>query len=73
MKMAQAAARRLGLEPSLVIGNGGLDANYMNAKGVPTVTLGAGQHNPHTVDEYVDIGEFLGGCRLLVELATAEA
>ena len=37
------------------VGDGGLDANYLNAKGVPTVTLGAGQHKPHTIDEYVDV------------------
>ena len=69
VRRAVRAARDLGLEPYTVVANGGLDANYLNAKGVPTVTLGAGQHNPHTVDEYVDVDEYLGGCRLLLELA----
>ncbi len=64
------AARALGLEPELKIADGGLDANYLNAMGVPTVTLGAGQHNPHTIEEYVEVAEFLDGCRLLVEIAT---
>jgi tripeptide aminopeptidase len=68
---ARAAIRELGLEPSLRIANGGLDANNLSAKGVPTVTLGAGQHRPHTVDEYIEIGEYLDGARLLVSLATA--
>jgi tripeptide aminopeptidase len=68
---ARRAIRALGLEPSLRIANGGLDANNLSAKGVPTVTLGAGQHRPHTVDEYVEIGEYLAGAQLLVTLATA--
>ncbi len=71
VRAAKAAAARLGLAPLCVISNGGLDANYLNHKGIETVTLGAGQHNPHTVDEYVDLDEFATGCRLLIELATA--
>ena len=56
-------------KPSLLVVNGGTDANYLNAKGVPTVTLGAGQHHAHTVEEYADIKEYLGGCRLALALA----
>jgi tripeptide aminopeptidase len=69
--LAMRAARKLRLDPRPRIANGGLDANYLNEKGVPTVTLGAGQHAPHTVDEYVDVREFVTGCRLLVAIATA--
>jgi tripeptide aminopeptidase len=69
--LAMRAAAKLRLEPRARIANGGLDANYLNERGVPTVTLGAGQHAPHTVDEYVDVREFLNGCRLLVAIATA--
>jgi tripeptide aminopeptidase len=69
---ARGAAEAIGLEPVLEVADGGLDANYLNAKGIPTVTLGAGQHNPHTVDEYVDIAEYLDGCRLLLRLAAVE-
>ena len=49
---------------------GGLDANHLNQKGIPTVTMGAGQHGPHTVDEYVDVREYLNGCRLALCVAT---
>ena len=69
VKLASARIADLGWQPKLDIANGGLDANYINAKGIPTVTLGAGQHHPHTVDEYVDIPEYLGGCRLMTQLA----
>lgn len=61
----------LGMEADYLVANGGLDANYLNAKGLPTVTLGAGQHNPHTVDEYVDVQEYLDGCRLVTGIAAA--
>lgn len=61
----------LGMEAEYLLANGGLDANYLNAKGLPTVTLGAGQHNPHTVDEYVDVQEYLDGCRLVTGIAAA--
>jgi tripeptide aminopeptidase len=68
----RAALETLGLAPRLEITNGGLDANYLNAKGIPTVTLGAGQHNPHTPEEYADLAEFTTGCRLLLRLATLD-
>jgi len=53
------------------VADGGLDANHLTARGVPTVTLGAGQHSPHTVDEYVVVEEYLDGCRLAVAVATS--
>ena len=37
---------------------------------MPTVTIGAGQSEIHTVKEYVDLPEFAMGCRLAVLLAT---
>ena len=68
---AMRAARSLGLSPRLVTVTGGLDANALNEKGIPTITLGAGQHNAHTLNEYVDLDEYLIGCRLAIALATA--
>ena len=52
--------------------NGGLDANWLDKHGVPTVTIGAGQYEIHTVKEYVDLPEFANGCRLAVALATLD-
>jgi tripeptide aminopeptidase len=71
VRHAQAAAERAGLEPTLRVTNGGLDANWMVRHGIPTVTFGAGQREIHTVDEYVDLTDFLSGCRLALSLATA--
>jgi tripeptide aminopeptidase len=70
VRFAEAAARSLGMEPERVSINGGLDANPLNAKGIPTVTFGAGQHGAHSLREYVDLREYAAGCRLAVALAT---
>jgi tripeptide aminopeptidase len=67
---ARKAAQSIGLQPYTVASNGGLDANWLVKHGVPTVTFGAGQAEIHTVDEYVEIPEFVLGCRLAVALAT---
>jgi tripeptide aminopeptidase len=70
VRVTSDAMRRLGMKPSLKIIDGGLDANYFNAKGIPTVTLGAGQHEIHTLSEYAEISEYLSCCRLVAALAT---
>ena len=72
VRIAQAAAAQLGWTPTLRISNGGLDANWLVRHGIPAVTFGAGQNNVHTVDEFVDIVEFLDGCRFALALATLE-
>jgi tripeptide aminopeptidase len=69
---AVAAAGRAGLTPALRISNGGLDANWMVRHGVPTITFGAGQRNVHTIEEHVELEDYLDGCRLALALATQE-
>lgn len=68
---AETAIALLGGEPVRAVCNGGLDANWMTARGVPTVTLGCGQRNPHTKAEQLDLGDFDLGCRVALCLATA--
>jgi tripeptide aminopeptidase len=67
---ACAAVRGIGLAPRLDISNGGLDANWMAANGVPTVTLGCGQMEIHTTNERLDLGAFESACRVALRLAT---
>jgi len=69
---AKRAVKELGLKPSTVFSNGGLDANWLFRHGVPTVTIGAGQYEIHTVNEYVDREEFAQGCRLAALLAVLD-
>lgn len=70
VKHAVAVAQSLGAKANLRTTNGGLDANWFVRNGVPTVTLGAGQNNIHTVEEYVELKDFHTACRLAVALAT---
>ncbi len=67
---AEAAIRSVGLTPVRTISNGGLDANWMKVHGIPTVTLGCGQIDPHTVSERLDIAAFHQSCRIALRLAT---
>ena len=69
---AKRAVESLGLTPTTIFSNGGLDANWLDKHGVPTVTIGVGQYEIHTINEYVDLPEFAQGCRLAVALATLE-
>jgi tripeptide aminopeptidase len=67
---AEAAIRADGGQPYRALSNGGLDANWMTARGIPTVTLGAGQANPHTTNERLELDQFHRGCRVALRLAT---
>ncbi len=67
---AEAAMQTLGLSPLRAISNGGLDANWMFVHGIPTVTMGCGQMNPHMVSERLDIAAFHHACRIALRLAT---
>jgi tripeptide aminopeptidase len=59
------------LEPDFTIANGGLDANWLTAHGIPTVTLGCGQNDIHTVDEWLDLDQFTTACRVALRIATS--
>jgi tripeptide aminopeptidase len=72
VKAARSRVTQAGLTPNLRVGNGGLDANWINRHGIPTVTFGAGQNAIHTVDEWVDVPEFLQGCRVALALAEGD-
>jgi len=70
VKVAEAAISAAKLTPELVISNGGLDANWMTKHGFPTVTLGCGQQNVHTVKERLHIEHYVDACRIGLRLAT---
>jgi tripeptide aminopeptidase len=68
---AEQAARSLGIAPIRAVSNGGLDANWLTERGIPTVSLGCGQIAGHTPEERLDLAAFRGACRLALLLATA--
>jgi tripeptide aminopeptidase len=53
----------------MAVTNGGLDANWITVHGIPTVTLGCGQRNIHTVSEELDIAQFHAARRIALRLA----
>jgi tripeptide aminopeptidase len=72
VKRATRALAMLGIDRVLLFSNGGLDANWLDKHGIPTVTIGAGQAEIHTIKEYVNLAEYEKGCRLGLLMATLE-
>ncbi len=72
LKIAVASLKQAGLKPQLKVADGGLDANWLFAHGVPTVTLGAGQRDPHTLNERLYIPSFLKACTVALHIASGE-
>ena len=70
VEAALSAVQAAGLSGETRISNGGLDANWLSARGLPTVTLGCGQRNVHTVDEALEIDDYLNACQIALLLAT---
>jgi tripeptide aminopeptidase len=68
VKIASKAVTAVGLEPSPLVMDAGLDANNFYEKGLPTVTLGTGSHKFHQVEEYVEISEYLAACEVLLNI-----
>lgn len=69
VKAAEAAVAAAGLTPVRAISNGGVDANWLNVHGIPTVTLGCGQMDVHTVSERLDLAAFRKACEIGLKLA----
>ncbi|MDI6783019.1 MAG: M20/M25/M40 family metallo-hydrolase [bacterium] len=53
------AAKAVGLTPTLESTGGGSDANVVNQKGIPTVSLTLGYQNAHTTREYIPIADLV--------------
>ncbi len=70
VRLAEAAVSAAGRTPLQAISNGGLDANWLNAHGIPTVTLGCGQMNVHMTSEMLDLAGYRDACRIALALAT---
>ena len=70
VQAAQAAIESLGHSPLLTIATGGLDANWITRHGIPTVSLGCGQANAHTVAETLNLRQYQLACQIALQLAT---
>jgi tripeptide aminopeptidase len=70
----QAALKAIGccgMVGRLARDDGGSDTNWLNAHGIPTVTLGCGQYREHTPDEYVDVRQFCLACDVAASLVAS--
>jgi len=70
VRVAQQAIHAVGGDYELAVANGGVDANWMTAHGLPTVSLGCGQKNQHMESETLNIKQFELACRIGLRLAT---
>lgn len=64
--------RKSGIPFEIVGRYGILDANWLSAKGVPTVSFGAGCMNAHAVGEAMSIPDFYRACDLTFRLMTGD-
>jgi len=51
--------------------NGGMDANWLTDHGIPTITIGCGQRQVHTTEEWIDLTDFRRACAFATGLAVA--
>ncbi|MCB0018262.1 MAG: M20/M25/M40 family metallo-hydrolase [Anaerolineales bacterium] len=73
VKHLLAAADQIGLAATLVNNDGGMDANQIVAHGIPAITIGPGQRQVHTAEEWIHVPSFLQACELMVAAATINA
>lgn len=62
----------LGIRAYTQRGGGGMDANHLNARGIPCVGLGTGYYKNHTTEEKLLVAEFLKAGELAATLMRAE-
>ncbi len=66
------AAARCQIDAHLVGNDGGMDANWIVAHGIPAVTIGVGQRDVHMPAEWIDLTDFAAVCQLIRTVATIE-
>lgn len=68
VKLAQRAARSIGIEAQLMEGGGGSDANVYNEKGVGAVVIGIGYEGAHSREEHAAIEDLVKTVEFVVAL-----
>ncbi|MGQ9732336.1 MAG: M20/M25/M40 family metallo-hydrolase [Candidatus Zipacnadales bacterium] len=68
LRIAEQAARDVGLIPLSQPTGGGSDANVFNEHGICCVILRTGAAEVHTTEEYVDLNDLLSACRWLTRI-----
>lgn len=68
VRLAEAAARSIGISPAFVKTGGGSDTNIYNSKGLPTLTLGIAERKPHTLEESMAISNLVRTSELVLAI-----
>jgi len=69
VEAAAKAIRKTGRSVELFDHRGGMDTCNVVAKGIPAVGMGMGDNLAHSVDEWLDVPQFLDACRIAAILA----
>jgi tripeptide aminopeptidase len=73
VRFAEIATEAAGAKPRVITTRGGTDANEMNAKGLPTITLGAGGKAQHTVQESIHRNNLVRATQVAMSVIAATA
>lgn len=73
VKVAEEAARRVGLTPRREKSGGGSDANIINGMGIPTVNLGVAMRQVHTREEHIYLSDLEKLAALVLEICRVAA
>lgn len=73
VRLATAAAERLGLPVKYEIGGGGSDANIFNERGIPALICATGACDPHTLTETCSLSAMVQSAQWLVEMIALSA
>lgn len=69
VKLAEAAYRKLGLEPKFEAIRGGTDGSRLSEMGLPTPNISTGMHNFHSELEFACLEQMEASVKMLTELA----
>ena len=73
VQLVFAAARALGAPMETVAIGGGSDASVYNRRGIRSVNLGTGMRDIHTVNEWLDLGDFYRSAEIVLECVKQRA
>ena len=66
LRLARAAARRIGLRLKPFLSGGGSDSSTFNELGIPTASLSVGYLNPHSEQEQIAVSQLVRGAEFLL-------
>lgn len=66
--IAKDALMQLGYKIRVEVGGGGMDGNFFNGRGLPSLGIATGYFKNHTMNEYLELDSFLNSGKLVQKL-----